>query len=249
MNETVSKARNIILLVIFVMLVICSLLSVSYAYYTKRPDGDSWFITSNVTVDCLSISYYDSISQQLSGSSPAYLYPTSNATAVNLVGVSGFTYAGITGKAFGQAYFRIKNQCNAATNFDIVFIPNSSNQISMNYINYSHCADTGPNCADGGTQTNIGTLGNSSTCFAPTASQLWLNLAKRYSPTAGSPYYNLGSDNRICSMVRARSSTGLSIAANGTYTITVRYWLNDTVSLSTVNGKRLSGSIVVYTMS
>lgn len=234
--------RNIALLVIFVMLVICSILSFSYAYYTSSATSNPTFAVHNTSVDCLSITPGSGDYQTIT-SLPAYLYPVSDTYAK--------TTASLISKAFGQVSMVVINNCSSAVDFDILFIPDSNNQINQSYIRYAICehtfsSNTISECWNPGNNSYYGTartLGNSSTCYSASDSGFWTYMA---STSIGGNALG-GSDARMCSLTRQESSSGYHIEATQIMRyITIRYWLNETTPLAQYNNKRLSGKFVVY---
>ena len=244
--------RNIALLVIFVMLIICSILTFSYAYYSSSGYGSDAFGAHNVSVDCLSIttsadSYY------MITSLPSYFHPVSDNYAKTTWGdlaSNGWGNMGdidYTGKAFGQESIIIKNNCNATVYFDVLFVPTMWNSISLNYIKFAYClGDWRGICGEPNSSTYglTFTLGN----------QCWTGNDGRpddgfWSYMASTKVGGLelgGSDPRMCSFLRQDESAGHSISATSSYSITIRYWLSETTPVSQYDGKLLSGKFIVY---
>lgn len=254
MGRYKNTFRNIALLVIFVMLVICSILSFSYAYYSSTATSNPTFAVHNTSVECLSIETSTS-NYYMETSLPSYFYPVSDTYARTTQGDANEHGGGTwddnnyTGKAFGMESIHVGNKCASAVNFDVLFIPNTYNQINMNYVRFALCsgdwwAGSGTNCWNpvSSTYTAAKTLGNSSTCYSSSSSGFWSYMA---STSIGGNALG-GSDARMCSFLRQNYSSGISIAANSSTKITIRYWLNETTPLAQYNNKRLAGKFVVY---
>ena len=243
--------RSIALLVIFVMLVICSLLSFSYAYYASTANNNNAFSVHNTVVECLSITTSTS-TYKIATSLPSYFYPVSDSSAMTGDGIVlpyvGYDYSG---QSFGQAAFNIKNNCGAAVNFDIIFIPDALNEMNFSYIRYSICNDHSTSyqnplnsCFAPRGSTKYSTARNlSAYCYWADDSGFWSYMAS----TAIGGLAKGGADGRMCSFVRGDYPNGYSIAANSSTVLAFRFWIDSSTATSNYNGKRMSGKFVVYT--
>ncbi len=247
--------RNIALLVIFVMLIICSILSVSYAYYASTANNNNSFVVHNTTVECLSIST-SSGAYIMASSLPSYFYPVSDTYARTTAGNAPSHGTGTstdlqyTGRAFGQLSMEIKNNCTNSVYVDVLFVPTFLNQIDLSFIRYALCfGEFGPasTCwlATSNAYSAAKTLGNSATgqlasCFGYTSGSFWNYVARN------AMYNPMPLNQNMCSFIKQNYTPGLTISGNGTTKLTIRYWLNEGTSVNYYDGRLLSGHFYVY---
>ena len=242
--------RNIALLVIFVMLIICSILSVSYAYYASTANNNNSFVVHNTTVECLSISTSTGAYSMIS-SLPSYFYPVSDTFARTTDGNAAGHGTGTstdfqyTGWAFGQLSMEIKNNCTNLVNFDVLFIPTSFNQIDLSHVRYALCfGEFGPTSTcwrpNSSSYSAAKTLYNSATCFDYTSGSFWNYVARNHGT------HLLPLNQKMCSFIRQNYNPPLTISGNGTTKLTIRYWLKEGTSVNYYDGRLLSGNFYVY---
>ena len=229
-----SFARNAILLVLFVMIVICSLIAVSYAYYTTPSTSNTLLVSQTVSVDCLNIT---ATSQNIVHTPPQSFYAIADSQVLNMTGTAGSGVAN-TGGPFGIVGFTIQNNCAAATSVDVIFVPDSSNTMPPEYIKSAYCANTPATCA-AATSTSYDTplRWNNSEYYnaSSTPTGFWSYMATTFNLKSGAYMYSL------------TDATPISIAASSSKNISYKYWLLS--SASNYHGLIMSGKFVVYTVS
>ena len=150
--------RQVILIILFCMIVVCSGLSFSYAYYSSTASNKTGFRKQNLTVECLNIT-----ATTWSSSLPGYFTSMSDYAALHYSG-EGCVDCGTTNQPFGMVTFTFQNSCAADVYADVLFVPNSSNTMSLNDIKYAICngysAQAGQ-CGGNSNYSNAYVLGNS----------------------------------------------------------------------------------------
>ena len=135
MNKKKISPRRVVLLILFVLIVICSAIAVSYSYYTPPTEGTLSYSTTDIT-GCLSLT----VGNMSASDTPDIFYPTTDADALSQ-DVMG-------GTSIGTIDFHVQNLCSEALNYRIIFIPNSSKTLPSNMINYSLCDKEFFNCSN-----------------------------------------------------------------------------------------------------
>jgi hypothetical protein len=238
--------RNIVLVILFVMILICSLLSVSYSYYTSSAANSNSFVKSNTIVPCLSISYYfDSVYQNSAALSslPAYLFPVDQHTVLQDDTPCLGPYGGSTCRAYGDVAFHIHNNCSTQTYFDVAFIPMPTNSVDPSNFWIAYCNSSMLSCANSPSQfySSGGMRHMGQRCFNPSSATLSAYFKTLYWEAAKTTL-----DPKICSIGMLWNYPGFSIGANETKYITFRYWITEGATVSP--GDAFVGKFIVYTV-
>ena len=243
-------SRHIILLILFVMIVICSILSFSYAYYSSSINNDPNFISQTTGVECLDISTV------FSSSLPSYFSPISNNSS--LFWNPAYTDTGYTGDVFGQIGFNITNNCSYSVNVDVLFVETAENEFPMSVMAYYICTagnETGQ-CFDDSTiiptayafaTTGVSDMENNPYCYTPSTApaNFWNYMAYQ---TDGP---NLKTNGAMCSLIKQKDVNGLIIQGNSSIDFSIRYFAHDATIFGTLDYRGLvfAGKFIVYTLN
>ena len=235
--------RSVTLIVLFILIFLCILISVSYSYYTTTAVDKTNFFAHNIVVSCLNITKQ----------SEGITLPTSARPVTKAVAMADNYH-----EVSGLYNITIKNNCAAEVRYNIRFVPDSSNEINLNAIGISSCANTLSSCESGWSSAanrllgaTVGSGSSIDQCYTTSTHDFWNRL--------GTDNGIGGSDQRICPAIKGTTWGGnatvgydgyKTIAASGTANYSFKFYIDSAeggTSGSTL-GKRFSGKFVVYSV-
>ena len=238
--------RSVTLIVLFILIFLCSLLSVSYSYYTTTAVDKTDFFIHNTTISCLNIT-----KQSETVVLPSSAKPVANTTGLN----------DSTNTISGKYMISIKNNCSASLKYNIRFVPDSANQMNLNAIGIASASgnfissNPTPNWPLQSYRLLGATVGSGSSidqCYTTSTNAFWSDF--------GSANGLGGIDQRICPVFKGTQWTGdatigydsyKTIAASGTATWTFKFFIDaaEGGTAGSTLGKTFSGRFVVYTVN